>query len=321
MDGVRAVVLTYGTGGEYEPLLESLLREGLAPDHIVVIHNPAKPGERLPAVPRGCEVLSANQNLGYAAGMNLGIDRQLDRDGDLLLVLTHDARLHPGALPTLVDAARLHPAYGVLGPTLVVSGADTPFSFGGMTRANGTMTHIHDRPRADNGIARCDWVDGGTLLIRVDLLKRIGGFDERFWMYCEDAEFCLRASRAGFVVGVASDAQASQSPGSGKRLGPWAYLMTRNGAAYAYRARGGRALAFVIGRAGLLISLNLIRATARGLRFRKGSPSEPWALAVGTARGVLDFCRGRWGPPPSLPGSGDVVNVGDPRKAAAGDVR
>src|SRR5690606_29843047 len=131
---------------------------------------------------------------------------------------------------------------------------------------------------------------------RTDLLRRIGGFDARFFIYCEDAEICLRASEAGMRVGVVPAALADQAPGGDKRLGPWAYLMTRNGAAYTYRARGRRALAAALGAACRIAAFNLLRVLARGLRLRSGSPAEPWALSVGTAGGVAALLLRRWGP-------------------------
>ncbi len=311
-------MLTYGAGAEHEPLLSSLIAEGMAPERILVVHNPSSPDEPDPSAPPGCEVLRAGHNLGYAGGMNLGIERQRARGCELLLLLTHDARLHSGALAELMEAARLHPELGAIGPALVHTGTETPFSFGGIARANGSMTHRSARPDTEGGIAACDWIDGGTMLLRAAAIERVGGFDERFWSYCEEAELCLRISGAGFRIGVVPGALADQDPGGPKRPGPWAYLLARNGAAYAQRAAGLRGLAFVSARAVLYVSLELVRALARQLRLRAGPPAEPWAVAVGTARGMLDFYRRRWGPPPPLPGSGDVRNVA-PASAGAGD--
>lgn len=315
---LRVVVLTYGTSAVHEPLLDSLLGQGVAPEQILVVHNPATPGEPDPAVPPGCEVLRATHNLGYAAGMNLGIERQLSRGCDLLLVLTHDARLRPGTLATLLAAAAAHPEFGVLGPGLVFADTETPFSFGGRTRSNGSTTHLTEPRDLEDGIAPCDWVDGGTLLIRADALARTGGFDERFWSYCEEADLCLRVGRAGFRVGVVPDALGDQMPGGTNRPGPWAYLMTRNGAAYAYRAAGLRGAAFITVRACYEALEELARAAVRLTPLRSGSVADPWATAVGTLRGAADFYRRRWGPPPPLPGSGDVSNVAP---SAAGDDR
>ncbi len=309
LDGVRAVVLTHGTSGRFGPLLESLQGEGLPLERVVIVHNPSAPGERPPPVPDGCELIAAPRNLGYTGGMNLGIDHQLGLDGDLVLVLTHDARFHPGGLRALVEAARRDPSYGVLGPALVLEDTGAPFSFGGLTRANGERAHVRERPEAPGGIAPCDWIDGGTMLFRADLLREIGGFDERFFIYCEDADICWRAGEAGARVGVVPDSVADQAPGGAGRIGPWSYLMTRNGAAFARRARGRRALADSVGRAAKIAGFNFLRVIARGLHLRSGSPAEPWALSVGTARGAIDALRGRWGPPPRLPGAGDVTNV------------
>lgn len=313
------MVLSYGTGGEYEALLASLLDEGMPAEGILVVHNPASPGEPDPVTPPGCEVLRASHNLGYAGGMNLGIERELTSGCEWLLLLTHDARLRPGSLEALLGAAARHPEYGVLGLAQIFTGTEAPFSYGGLTRSNGTMTHRVEYPaRTEDGIAACDWMDGGTMLIRADTLRRTGGFDERFWSYCEEAELCLRISRAGYRIGVLPDAIADQAPGGPKRLGPWAYLLTRNGGAYAHRAAGLRGLAFFVARAILLALYELIRTVARGLRLRSGSAEEPWATAVGTTRGLLDLGRGRWGPPPPLPGAGDVSNVAPP--ASEGDL-
>jgi glycosyltransferase involved in cell wall biosynthesis/GT2 family glycosyltransferase len=311
------VVLTYGTGAEHEPLLASLLVEGMAPERILIVHNPAAPGEPDPTLPPGCELLRASHNLGYAGGMNLGIERQLDRGCELLLLLTHDARLREGALAALIGAAEAQPEYGALGPALVFAGSEDPFSFGGITRANGTMAHRSKRPSETSGIATCDWIDGGTMLIRAGALAQTGGFDERFWSYCEEAELCLRISRAGFRVGVLLDAVADQSPGGPKRPGPWAYLLTRNGTAYAHRAVGLRGLAFLNGRAALSVAWELTRALSRALHLRPGPAGDPWAVAVGISRGTLDFYRRRWGPPPRLPGAGDVGNLEAPASAPA----
>jgi GT2 family glycosyltransferase len=307
-DGLRAVVLAYGGSGVHGPLLESLSEEGLPLEQVLVVHNPASLGEAPPPVPAGCEVLAAKRNLGYSSGMNLGIDRQLERGCSLLLLLTHDARLLPGSLAALVAAAE-DQRFGILGPVLVHAGTETPFSFGGTSSPTGALGHRH-RPLGAAAVEACDWVDGGTMLLRADLLRRLGGFDERFFLYCEDAEICLRARRADFEVGVVAGARAEQAPGGARRLSPWAYLLTRNGAAYAGDAKGLVGSAGAIVRALGLVWLNLARVCLRGLRLRGGRPAEPWALAVGTGLGIVDYLRGNWGPPPPLPGGDDIHNAG-----------
>jgi GT2 family glycosyltransferase len=304
-------VLAYGGGREFEPLLDSLLAAGVPAEAVLVVHNPAQPGEEPPSIPAGCEVVPTGRNLGYAGGMNIGVSRLLERDADQILLLTHDARLRPGALEALRAAAAGNPSFGVLGPALVLTGTNTPFSFGGVTSAGGANSHVKEPPAgADDGIFTCDWVDGGTMLIGREVFERVGDFDERFWGYCEEADLCLRARRSGFGVGVVLAARADQAPGMSKRLGAWAYLTTRNGTEYARRAAGRRGLVAITARSAWIVAFNLLRTALRALRLRPGPPDEPWTLAIGTARGAIDRFRGRWGPPPpDLPGMGDLHNA------------
>ena len=165
---VGAVVLAYGAGGEFLQVLRSLDEQGVPLDRTIVVHNPSAPGERLPQPPPGCEVIRASHNLGYAAGMNLGIERLLADPPDLLLLLTHDASLRRGALRHLVAAAAAEPSYGVLGPALLFAGSGEPFSFGGTAGADGDLRHRKERPAGEAAVVSCDWVDGGTMLIRAD---------------------------------------------------------------------------------------------------------------------------------------------------------
>jgi N-acetylglucosaminyl-diphospho-decaprenol L-rhamnosyltransferase len=315
---VGVVVLAYGAGGEYLEVLRSLGEQGVPTGRTVVVHNPSAPGEMLPAPPSGCEVIEASHNLGYAAGMNLGIERLLKRPPELLLLLTHDASLRPGALRKLIEAAAAEPSYGALGPALLFAGSQEAFSFGGTASPTGDLGHRKEPPQVTGSVVPCDWLDGGTMLIRAAALRAAGEFDERLWSYCEDADLCLRIRRAGFEVGIVPDAVADQAPGAAKRPGPWAYLRARNGLAFAQRQAGARGTAAGLLRWGGLALSELARTLARLTPLRPGDPAATWPVAVGTVRGILDFLRGRWGPPPRLPGGGDLKNVEPPSAGVAG---
>jgi N-acetylglucosaminyl-diphospho-decaprenol L-rhamnosyltransferase len=312
MSELGVVVLAYGAGGEYLKVVQALEDQGSALGRRVIVHNPSAPDEELPAPPADWQLIRASHNLGYAAGMNLGIGRLLEVPSvDLVLLLTHDASLRPGALGRLLAAAD-GPRTGALGPSLQFADGVKPFSYGGTMSTAGTLGHRKQRPSAPDGIAVCDWIDGGTMLVGSAALRAVGDFDERLWSYCEDADLCLRLSREGFVVAVVLDAVADQSPGAAKRPGPWAYLRARNGLAVARRRAGWRGVAAgLLSWGGLMLS-ELARTLARLSGMRPGSPAATWPVAVGTARGIVDFLRGRWGPPPPLPGGGDMANLTPP---------
>jgi GT2 family glycosyltransferase len=186
-------------------------------------------------------------------------------------------------------------------------GEDRPFSFGGVTTDTGRAIHLLERAPGVDGVAETDWIDGCAMVIRRPVIDAVGGLDERFFIYCEESDFCLRAVRAGWKVGVVLDAVAEQSPGQSKRPGAHAYLLTRNGLEYARRAKGARGVAGGLGRAMYQTAVDSRRILGAKVGHRSPArAAESYPRLVGTTRGVVDFVRRRWGAPPAtLPGLGD----------------
>jgi hypothetical protein len=150
-----------------------------------------------------------------------------------------------------------------------------------------------------------DWIDGSVMLVAATVFGDAGLMDERFFMYCDEVEFCLRAAREGWSVGVVPGAVAHQRSGASQRPGAFRYLQTRNGLEVARRVGGWRALASTAGR---LIgqSWELTRVSF-GPHTRDDERVQARINLRAGLLGARDFVRGRWGPPPSrLPGLGDV---------------
>jgi N-acetylglucosaminyl-diphospho-decaprenol L-rhamnosyltransferase len=294
------------------PLVRSLLAAGCAPESVAIVHNPVALGQPAiaPPDPR-ISVLRPDANIGYAAGMNRGMRHQRQRGVQVILLLTHDVRFHSGALAVLLEQLQRNPAFGVLGPVLWVRGENRPFSYGGMTTGTGANLHLAEPPADVDGVASTDWIDGCAMAIRANVLDAVGGLNERFFGYCEESEFCLRARRAGWRIGVALEAVAEQSPGRSQRPGAHAYLLCRNGLEYARLATGARGVAAGLGRALYQIAVDTRRILgAKAGRRSTATAAESYPRLIGTAWGVLDFLRRHWGPPPSkLPGLGDYQNL------------
>jgi GT2 family glycosyltransferase len=306
------VVLTHGTATESLGLLRSLVEEGCPPSSVVIVHNPVEVGQPAIEPPDpAIGVLRPDANIGYAAGMNLGMRHQRRRGARTILFLTHDVRFRPGALAALLEGLRRNPAFGVLGPVLWIRGEDRPFSFGGITADTGETVHLMTPSPHVHGVAATDWIDGCAMAIRGEVVDMIGGLDERFFGYCEESEFCLRATRAGWKVGVVLQAVAEQAPGRSKRPGAHAYLLCRNGLEYARLARGARGVVAGLGRAMYQVASDTRRILgAKAGRRPPATAAESYPRLVGTIRGVVDFLQRRWGPPPtSMPGMGDYRNL------------
>jgi GT2 family glycosyltransferase len=293
---VGAVVLAYGSDGSLAELLGDLTAGGIQPADVTVVHNPSREREVLERADARHDFLSSDYNAGYAAGMNIGLRRRLARGDDVVLLVTQEVRFEDGGVARLLDAAGRAPSFGVLGPALLWRERGEPFSYGGVLHADGRIEHLLNRPQVADGVAECDWVDGAAMVIRRVLVEDVGFLDERFFLYFEDTEFCLRATRAGWRIGVVLDAKAEQSPGGGRRSGAYEYLYTRNGLEFAARAAGVGGLRVALGRQ-LKESTDLLR-----IRCNPRSPSSTRRTAQlklhGTFRGAADFMLRKWGPPP-----------------------
>jgi N-acetylglucosaminyl-diphospho-decaprenol L-rhamnosyltransferase len=298
------VVLTHGDGAPSGELVTQLAREGVPGESTVLVHNTAVTGD---CSHPGVTAIHPGRNLGYSAGMNVGIEHLLGGDASHVLVLTHDVRLAPGTIARLEVAAADAPTFGILAPELYHRPGQA-FSYGGVVEPGGRLRH-RNRPVSALGacgIAECDWADGAALLLNVRMLAQIGLFEERYFIYCEDADLALRGTRLGWRVGTVQEAVAYQAPGKRQRPGAFAYLMSRNGLDYRHRVGGARGL--------IAGAFDEARACARlaraGVHPRRSADSRRSARAEALARawGVAHFVRGRWGPPPPrLPGLGDVA--------------
>lgn len=160
-------------------------------------------------------VLQSGHNGGYGAGNNFGIRQGLP-DGsspDYIYILNPDAFPQAGAIRVLVDHLQAHPQVGFAGSRL--HGEDgvyhqTAFRFPGVfsefesAAATGPISRLLRRhivalpePRDAQVV---DWMAGASLMLRQQVFEQTGGFDERFFLYFEETDLCLRARRAGWLA-------------------------------------------------------------------------------------------------------------------------
>jgi N-acetylglucosaminyl-diphospho-decaprenol L-rhamnosyltransferase len=202
------VIVTHNSRHVLGALLDSLpLALGDLSADVVVVDNGSGDGTAEFAEERGgCRVARA-ANAGYAAGVNRGV-REASGAG-AILVLNPDVRLHDGSVPPLL-AALGEPGVGIVAPqvrspegTLDLSLRREPT----MLRAMGlnwtglpafseyvTGEEAYARPRV------VDWALGAVLLVSAECYEALGGWDESFFLYSEETDFCLRARDKGFLT-------------------------------------------------------------------------------------------------------------------------
>ncbi|WP_052083128.1 MULTISPECIES: glycosyltransferase family 2 protein [Nocardiaceae] len=238
-------------------------------------------------------VVSTLRNLGFGGGVNYAAEvAHNSGEPDYLWVLNPDTVVTPGCLDLLVQRAETS-AVDILSPFIVQNEAgptSTWFQGGEIDPVRGRSTHpgIYERTPEDRGTFRtCSFCSGAAMLISWYAWKRLGGFDERFFLYWEDADLSLRARDLGMRVGIEPEALVVHAQGGSTGRGystTYCYYYHRNRLTVFAQSRSKRVkLAFLTG---LVDTVKyLVVALARG------NPSRRASFEAGLA-GVIDGIRG-----------------------------
>jgi len=209
---VYAVTLAWNRCDDTMACVASLLQSTYQPLRVIVCDNGSTDGtpQALRAAFPQIEVLELGRNLGFAAGANAGLRQALAARADHILLINNDTTVAPSMVERLVAATA--PGVGIVAPMIYYAAApDTIWSAGGL-RSRWTLEQLHDlRGRHDVGgwpkAQARDFVPGCAMLLSRTVLETVGLFDERFFMYYEDSDLCLRVRRADYRILLAPAAQ------------------------------------------------------------------------------------------------------------------
>ena len=149
-------------------------------------------------------LLKNSENLGFSAGMNIGIK---ESRGDLILLYNNDAIAHPASLSKMVETILSKNKIGMVGGLILYNKPnDVIWSCGGkLDLVTGTIWSdglgqkiFAKKPLQKNLVADVDYLSGCVLLIRKEVIQKIGLLDDAYLIGGQDLDWCLRARRAGF---------------------------------------------------------------------------------------------------------------------------
>lgn len=198
---------------------------GVPPAAIIVVDNGSgdgSPAELARTLDPAVQLIALDANLGFAGGNNVGIRRALADGVDWVLLLNNDAFVAPDLFVQLAQAAQAYPAPALLSPLIVYDSApDRIWSIGDKRIAGTLLTRSLYRDQTIPGdlppVIEADFLSACCLLVRRDVFATIGLLDERYFVYGEDADFCLRATRAGFRLACAPAARVRHAVSASTR--------------------------------------------------------------------------------------------------------
>jgi len=205
---VAIVVLNWNGREDTLACLASLDQLDYPAYSVIVVDNASSDGT-VAAIRSGypqVKLIEARDNLGYVGGNNAGLEYAKANHSDYTLLLNNDTEVAPDFLWPLVEAAEADQGVGVVGPTIYYF--DRPeiiWSAGGAInwdRGNTQMIGLDQEDQGQLGevIRPVDFLTGCALLIKMAVVDRVGLLDPRFFAYYEEAEWCVRISRAGYKI-------------------------------------------------------------------------------------------------------------------------
>ena len=195
--------------------------------NVIVVDN-ASPEDSLPSID-GLDVdaVRAPRNGGFSYGCNLGAALG---DAPYVLFLNPDAQLDEASLRALRAALDADERVALVAPRILDAYGTVLMSQRRFPRLRSTWSqalflhHVFPRAAWSDELMRTpgiyesdgspDWVSGACMLVRRSAFEAIRGFDEGFFLYCEDADLCLRLRQAGYEIRFVRGAEARHVEGS-----------------------------------------------------------------------------------------------------------
>jgi len=211
--GVRLsiIIVTYNSADVVGPCLESIGRGEDPSVEIFVVDNASRDGtadfvrRNYPFV-----MLQANaENRGFAAANNQAIPFCRGR---YVVFLNPDTVVGAGALATMAEFMDANPRVGLAGPRIVNPDGTVQHSVS--TRYPGGKYGVQELAGLPGAIA-C--VMGACQIVRREILEELNGFDERFFLYAEDQDLCLRIRKLGWEIGIIGSAEVTHYGGWSER--------------------------------------------------------------------------------------------------------
>ena len=198
------VIPNWNGKGYIGKCLDSLMNQSLKP-HVIVVENGSTDGslEYLKKKYPKVELVINNINLGFAGGVNSGINRSIERGDDYVALLNNDAVVDKDWFKSLYEEISNKPRVGIATSKILTKNGDFIDSTGDMYTIWG-LPYPRGRNEPDNNnydnLKDIFAGSGGASIYRIKMLEEIGLFDEDFFAYFEDVDMGFRAQLAGWKV-------------------------------------------------------------------------------------------------------------------------
>jgi len=198
---IFVIVLNYNGKDVIKKCLSSVFKSDYPNFEVVVVDNNSQDGsfETAKLNFSKASFIKNEENLGFAAGNNIGIRFALERMADYVFLLNNDAEIESDSLAKLVEVAETEEKIGIVSP-VIFNGENKQVWFSGGKIKWLKMKSLHSHRIETKDSYRSDFASGCAMLVKAGVFKEIGLFDEDFFLYWEDTDLSFRVRKAGFKI-------------------------------------------------------------------------------------------------------------------------
>lgn len=205
MKKIDIIILHYGDLSITQACIESLEANTKEYRDIILINNNPEIDLTKKIKPKSKrQVINAKRNLGFAAGVNLGIKESLRNNADAVCLLNNDVIVKKDFIKGLCTFLFRTKDIGIVGSLIeFTNNGKQMYDHGAfVNKKSGQSSHANYPRKTTTKPILVDAVTGCCMMIKKDVFDAIGFFDEQFFMYYEDVDFCLRAREKRFTTYV-----------------------------------------------------------------------------------------------------------------------
>ncbi|MDD5455800.1 MAG: glycosyltransferase family 2 protein [Candidatus Margulisbacteria bacterium] len=223
LEKTLVVIINFNNIEDTLECLESCIKSGINKKQLLLIDNHSSQivVQNIKNVLPWLSILELPDNMGYAAGVNAGLNEALNRGYEYSFILNNDIVLNSSTLPELISVLERDTQIGICTPQNIVYGTNNVCFAGGYYDHKKGLTLHNTRPLA--GPLEVDFLTGSAMLIRNNMLEKTGLFDEQYFLYFEDADFCMKVKHHGFKCVVTPKSEVQHKVSKTAALNPFIY--------------------------------------------------------------------------------------------------
>lgn len=205
---VAVIVVNWNNAQDTIDCANSLKKINYKNFKVFLVDNGSTDGSReklRPFADENIEIIETGQNFGFSGGNNVAVEKALAEKFDFILLLNNDTTVDPDFLSELVKVAEGDPKIGIVGSKIYFY--DNPKRIwygGGKFTWFGGGRHLQyeeiDKNPEESNPKETGYMTGCSFLIKSEVVRKIGGLDERFFLYYEDTDWSLSTKEVGYKI-------------------------------------------------------------------------------------------------------------------------